>query len=105
MKTDPYRAILQSLRPLKEMRFQWRGFLAVCGLLLAVASYIFVRLQGQVDVIDRELRNEIQVLKLHMVELNTTCEHVSPARMLQIDIINAEQQHQIDELRKKRSGR
>ena len=93
---------MRSLKPLKDMKAQWVGFLSVCGILLGVAVYNWARLQGQVDTLDRETDIELEALRLDVQVLKNTCQHVSPVRMLNIDTKLNEHQKSIDRLKKRR---
>ena len=83
------------------MNYQWRGFLAVCGLVGAIMSYNYVRLQGKVDELERNFEVYQLQMSVDMANLKSTCEHVSAPRMLTIDIRDAQQTQDIKDIKQK----
>jgi len=83
---DPYAALKASLRPLRDMRSQWQGFLAVVVVLSALFGYLFIREQGRIDTGEKRIEAlEKDVIKLKgMIRLDDD-------RMMRID--RADQAH------------
>ena len=92
--SDIYRAFQSSLRPIKAMHHQWRGFLAVSVIMGSIFSYLYVREQGRID----SMQGRIIQLEREIAVCRRDFAHISPERVLQETREDNEQSERIEEL-------